>query len=51
LKSSGLLDPKKSSGRYWPVDFSEKEGMLLQKGAWLGREQIIILEKHIKNKL
>jgi hypothetical protein len=23
-KSIGILDSKKSSGRYWPVDFSEK---------------------------
>jgi hypothetical protein len=37
LKSVGLLDEKKSSGRYWPVDFSEKNGMLLKKGAFLGK--------------
>jgi hypothetical protein len=36
LKSIGLLDEKKSSGRYWPVDFSEKNGMRLRKGASLG---------------
>lgn len=27
LKSIGLLDEKKSSGRYWPVDFAEESGM------------------------
>ena len=36
LKSVGLLDEKKSSGRYWPVDFSEKNGLELKRGATLG---------------
>ena len=36
LKSIGLLDEKKSSGRYWPVDFSEKNGLELKRGATLG---------------
>lgn len=49
LKSVGLLDEKKSSGRYWPVDFAEKSGLMLKKGASLGREQVIILNKHLKN--
>lgn len=49
LKSIGLLDEKKSSGRYWPVDFSEKSGVQLKKGAKLGSEQTVILNKHTKN--
>lgn len=49
LKSIGLLDQKKSSGRYWPVDFAEKSNMQLKKGATLGPEQTILLNKHTKN--
>lgn len=49
IKSVGLLDQKKSSSRYWPVDFAEKNGLLLKKGAYLGKEQVIILNKHLKN--
>lgn len=49
LKSVGLLDEKKSSGRYWPVDFAEKSGMMLKRGAYLGKEQVILLNKHLKN--
>ena len=37
LKSVGLLDEKKSSGRYWPVDFAEMSALDLKKGACLGR--------------
>lgn len=48
-KSVGIIEDKKSSGRYWPVDFSERGEMMLKKGAWLGPEQSIILNKHIKN--
>ena len=47
-KSVGLIESKKSSARYWPVDFSEKEGLLLKKGAWLGNEIAILLDKHVK---
>ena len=36
LKSVGLLDEKRSSGRYWPVDFCEKSELKLKKGASLG---------------
>jgi len=36
LKSVGLLDEKKSSGRYWPVDFAEVSGLQLLRGAVLG---------------
>lgn len=50
-KSIGLIDQKKSSGRYWPVDFSEKNQLELKNGAYLGSEQSIILNKHIKNVL
>ena len=36
LKGVGLLDEKKSSGRYWPVDFAELGNLPLRKGAELG---------------
>ena len=36
LKCIGLLDEKKSCGRYWPVDFSEKANLKLKKGASFG---------------
>ena len=51
LKSLGLIEGKVSSSRFWPVDFSEKNGLMLKKGAWLGPEQTIILKKHLKNVL
>ena len=50
LKSVGLLDEKKSSGRYWPVDFAEVGGLELKKGAYLGAEETVLLNKHTKNK-
>lgn len=51
FKSVGLLDEKKSSGRYWPVDFSERSELKLKKGAKLGPEQTVILNKHTKNQV
>lgn len=38
LKSVGLLDEKKSSGRYWPVDFAEMSELKMKQGASLGQE-------------
>jgi hypothetical protein len=37
----GLLDEKKSSSSYYPVDFSEKGGMRLLRDGRLGQEQVI----------
>lgn len=51
LKSIGLLDEKKSSGRYWPVDFAEVSGLQLKRGAALGPEQTVMLNKHTKTSL
>ena len=51
LKSIGLLDEKKSSGRYWPVDFAEVSGLQLKRGAVLGPEQTVMLKKHTKTTL
>jgi hypothetical protein len=40
-KELGLLDEKKSSTSYYPVDFSEKGGMRLLRDGKLGPEQVI----------
>jgi len=47
----GLLEPKRASSRYWPVDFSQKGELKLSLGAALEREQIVVLNKHLKKRL
>jgi hypothetical protein len=44
-----MVNQKKFSGRYWPVDFTEKEKLELKNGAFLGAEINIILNRNIKN--
>lgn len=40
-KELGLLDEKKASSSYYPVDFSEKGGMRLLRSARLEQERVI----------
>lgn len=35
-KGANLVEERKSCGRYWPVHFTTKKSVLLEKGAWLG---------------
>ncbi len=50
LKYGGLFNSEKSSSRYWPVDFTEKNNLPLKKAVELGPEQVVVLEKHLKKK-
>ena len=46
-KLMGLIEKEKASARYWPVDFTERGGLRLLRGAALGRHKTIILQQHI----
>ena len=49
FKMNGLLPQDKPSSSYWPADFTEEKGLLLRKGAHLGRERVVILNRHLRH--
>lgn len=44
-----LLTTSKGSNTYWPVDFTIRGAMNLEKGSYLGMERVILLKKHLNN--
>ena len=48
-KRFGILDKKKGSNSYWPVDFTDRGGLALEGEGYLGFEKLIILKRHMKS--
>ena len=47
-KGLGILDKKKASNSYWPVDFTDRGGLVLEGEGYFGFEKLIILKRHLK---
>ena len=47
-KYFGILDKKKASNSYWPVDFTDRGGLALDGEGYFGFEKLIILKRHLK---
>lgn len=47
-KRMGLLVTEKASSRFWPVDFTERGGLVLEGQAHLGRERLVLLSRHLR---
>jgi hypothetical protein len=43
-----LLNSKKASSSFWPIDFSQLRSIKLEKGAYFDRELTVVLNKHRK---
>ena len=47
-KMAGYLPSEKASSKYWPIDFTESACLRLEGEAYLDRERLIILNRHLK---